>query len=199
QRRGERINQLPEGVPLARAEQIEDDLKSDDAVNQIEDVINDLRDARQASGPLNLGFSRGHFRDGLILQPLAERRHAGLILPVEAVGVTRDLRLHLTAYCPPDGFVLHLAARFINRQFLVFNHTFKYSFVENQSGRDQRLRVSRPRIATKTAEPRIDQMIGNDCPPILTANSSGNPSARAIHIPSSAPMKPMAIEARHPP
>ena len=45
----------------------------------------------------------------------------------------------------------------------------------------------------------IDQMTGKLSPPILTTNSSGRCSAWAIHIPTSAPMKPSAIDTRQPP
>src|SRR5215471_13251736 len=49
------------------------------------------------------------------------------------------------------------------------------------------------------AEPKIAQMIGNLLPSMLTRNISGKPSQLAISVPSIAPMKPSAIEAKHPP
>jgi hypothetical protein len=57
-------------------------------------------------------------------------------------------------------------------------------------------------IATKSAEPMIDQMMGNPLPFIRTesnSSKSGNPSLCANSVPSSAPMNPSAIETRQPP
>jgi len=62
-----------------------------------------------------------------------------------------------------------------------------------------RRRVNREIRATNSAEPIIDQMIGKVVVPIRTGSSSGKPSLRATHIPINAPMKPSAIETRHPP
>ncbi|HYO91827.1 MAG TPA: hypothetical protein VEQ40_09330 [Pyrinomonadaceae bacterium] len=59
--------------------------------------------------------------------------------------------------------------------------------------------VSKLMTATKSAEPMIDQMMGNDFPPILTGNNSGSPSFLAIHSPMLAPMKPSAMETSQPP
>ena len=54
-------------------------------------------------------------------------------------------------------------------------------------------------IATNSAAPMIDQITGNDTSPIGIGNSSGKFRARAIHMPSSAPMNPSAIDTRQPP
>jgi hypothetical protein len=62
-----------------------------------------------------------------------------------------------------------------------------------------RRHVNRLRNATKMAEPRIAQMIGNPLPSMLTWNISGKPSQPATSVPNIAPMKPSAIEAKHPP
>ena len=43
------------------------------------------------------------------------------------------------------------------------------------------------------------QTIGNVVVPMRSANSSGSPTARASHEPSSAPMKPTPIDTRNPP
>src|SRR5207249_8835217 len=51
-------------------------------------------------------------------------------------------------------------------------------------------RLRKPRIATKSADPMIDQMIGNCTPPTSSIKSSGNDMARASHMPSRAPMNP---------
>src|SRR5690554_7613562 len=45
----------------------------------------------------------------------------------------------------------------------------------------------------------IDQITGNGLLPMLITHSSGKPSCRAIHIPSSAPMKPTTADTRQPP
>src|SRR5262245_46906174 len=54
-------------------------------------------------------------------------------------------------------------------------------------------------MATKMAEPRIDQTMGNRSPPMLTAKSSGKPIAPASQLPSKAPIKPRAMDTRQPP
>lgn len=53
--------------------------------------------------------------------------------------------------------------------------------------------------ATNRAAPMIDQRKGNGAPATWISNGSGKPIRRAIHEPSSAPMKPSAMETRQPP
>ena len=62
-----------------------------------------------------------------------------------------------------------------------------------------RLLVSNEIIATKRAEPMIDQIIGKLVLPIRIEKSSGNPIWRANHIPNTAPTNPSAIETKQPP
>lgn len=61
-----------------------------------------------------------------------------------------------------------------------------------------RRRVKRLSTATKSAEPTIDQITGKRCPPMETGKISGRPSTPASQEPSSAPMKPSAIEPKQP-
>ena len=62
-----------------------------------------------------------------------------------------------------------------------------------------RRRVRKLSTATKSAEPTIDQMTGKASRPMCQTMSSGSCRARAIHCPSSAPMKPRAMDPTQPP
>src|SRR5574341_1124236 len=57
------------------------------------------------------------------------------------------------------------------------------------------------RLSSKpiSAEPMIDQSIGNDHPPTLRGSSSPSPSLPASHEPISHPMKPITMHPRIPP
>jgi hypothetical protein len=56
----------------------------------------------------------------------------------------------------------------------------------------------RLRRAIKRAAPTTDQIRGKECPPIRRSGKSGRSNLSAIKIPIRAPIKPRAIDARHP-
>jgi len=67
-------------------------------------------------------------------------------------------------------------------------------------GESQRtgLRLRKLIKATKSEAPRIDQTMGNCTAPTEKVKSDGSVSTRANQTPTTAPMKPSAIEARQP-
>src|SRR2546423_5556386 len=88
------------------------------------------------------------------------------------------------------GRCLDVSPRNDERKMLPRGHTLKSHARE---------REMRPMTATKRAEPTIDQTTGNVWLPTCTGRGSYRPAWRASHMPSSAPMKPSAIETRQPP